>query len=67
MIDSILSVVFWAAVLGMVFLAFLWPIVISPDPGSGVLRVMCLIAFGAYLSALLGRLALRIYSDRRRV
>lgn len=65
MTKLVLSIIFWIAVLTMLFLAFLWPVIVDPDPGSPLLRLACLFAFAAYLVAVLGRLAIRLSVERQ--
>lgn len=64
MMASLLRIIFGLAVAGMIFAAFVWPLAIGTDTASPSLRLACLISFGAYLSAILGRLILRVRSRR---
>ena len=56
-------IAFVVAEIGMLSVAFLWPLV-DPNPAGGALRIIALTALFCFIAALLALLAVRVQSMR---
>ncbi len=58
-VKALAGTLFWVSVLGMIWLAFVWPVAVGQDPASPILRVWCLATLWAFLVSMAGLLTLR--------